>query len=82
MTTVNLQEIKAAEDDLLDYINKQSNKVETRPAGFGITTPEYVKASGRAFTTARRQLMSLVKNGKLQSKPMIERGHIVTVYYK
>jgi hypothetical protein len=75
-------DIPLIENELLEYINKETNHTEDRPAGFGITSSEYAASSGRAFTTARRMLQQLVKVGKLQSKQMIENRHIVTVYYK
>ena len=74
--------LNISETELLEYIQAQSDTTERRPVGFGITTAEYAKASERAFSTSRRILGELVKSGKLKSKQMIERGHIVTVYFK
>jgi hypothetical protein len=74
--------LNISETELFEYIRNQSKTTEKRPAGFGITTAEYAKASERAFSTSRRILGELVKSGKLKSKQMIERGHIVTVYFK
>ena len=79
---VEMKDIPSLENELLEYINKEANHKERRPPGFGITMPEYSVVTGMAFTTARRALQQLVKDGKLKTKQMIQDSHIVTVYYK
>jgi hypothetical protein len=76
--------LNISESELLEYIQGQINPAEIRPAGFGITAGEYRVNFNPplAFSTARRQLNGLVESGKLKSKQMTERGHLVTVFYK
>jgi hypothetical protein len=81
---VKVTDIPKIENDLLEYINKETKSVSQRPAGFGITVREYC-ASQRpalAFSTGRRLLDKLVDGGRLKMQTMKERGHLTTVYYK
>tara|TARA_R110002126_G_scaffold5216_2_gene27508 strand:+ start:1274 stop:1495 length:222 start_codon:yes stop_codon:yes gene_type:complete len=66
---------------LLDDMVKEQIKLETRPNGW-VTAKEFAASTGVSWTTARRKMEQLVKDGELADGKCRNRrtGKISTVY--
>lgn len=78
----NANQLNISENELLEYINGLVEVTPERPQGFGITATEYARAHGMGHNKARLLLDNLVKDGKLKSQEMRDRGHKGRVYHK
>lgn len=80
---VDQKDIPVFESELLAYIDSETNAVNKRPDGFGITAREYADAHApMGHMTSKRILEDLVAAGKLQKKEMKSKGHKSMVYFK
>jgi hypothetical protein len=68
------------ENDLLDFLNEVYPATPTRPAGYGITTTEYLTAAGLKRSAAEKRLTEQLNAGNLKRELMIEKGRQVWVY--
>ena len=55
--------------------------IPQRPAGFGVTADEFAEQSGLSVSTARRKLLEMKENGKLDETQMLQNGGRVGVFH-
>ena len=55
--------------------------IPQRPAGFGVTADEFAEQSELSVSTARRKLLEMKDNGKLDETPMLQDGSRVGVFH-
>ena len=55
--------------------------IPQRPAGFGVTADEFAEQSGLSVSTARRKLLEMKDNGKLEETQMLQNGRRAGVFH-